>query len=76
SAGLDDEAARRLARSTVSGAAALLAQSGAEPAELRKQVTSPGGTTQAALDVLLPELPDLLARAVAAAAKRSQELGS
>lgn len=76
SAGLDAEAARQLARSTVSGAAALLAESGAEPADLRKQVTSPGGTTQAALDVLLAELPDLLARAVAAAARRSQELGA
>lgn len=74
-AGLTPEASQRLARSTIAGAAALLADSGAEPAELRKQVTSPGGTTQAALDVLLPELPDLMARAVAAAAKRSQELG-
>jgi pyrroline-5-carboxylate reductase len=75
-AGLDEQAARQLARSTVTGAAALLADSGAEPADLRQQVTSPGGTTQAALDVLLAELPDLLERAVAAAAKRSQELGS
>ena len=75
SAGLDAEAARQLARSTVTGAAALLAESGAEPADLRRQVTSPGGTTQAALDVLADDLPDLLARAVAAAAKRSQELG-
>lgn len=76
SAGLAEAVARDLARSTVIGAAALMAQSGAEPAELRKQVTSPGGTTQAALDVLLAELPDLLARAVAAAARRSEELGS
>lgn len=74
-AGLSDGAAKRLARSTMAGAAALLADSGAEPADLRRQVTSPGGTTQAALDVLLPELPDLLARAVAAAARRSRELG-
>lgn len=74
-AGLDEGASRRLARSTVAGAAALLAQSGAEPSDLRKQVTSPGGTTQAALDVILAELPDLMARAVAAAAKRSEELG-
>lgn len=76
SAGLAPQAAQQLARSTVAGAAALLAQSGTEPAELRKQVTSPGGTTQAALDVLLPELPGLLARAVAAAAARSEDLGS
>lgn len=78
SAGLSGEAARTLARATISGAAALLAQSGAEPAELRRQVTSPGGTTQAALEVLMgPEgLGDLMARAVAAAADRSRELGS
>ena len=75
SAGLNAKAAKLLARSTVTGAAALLADSGAEPSELRTQVTSPGGTTQAALEVLLAELPDLLARAVAAAAKRSEELG-
>ncbi|HEX6858668.1 MAG TPA: pyrroline-5-carboxylate reductase [Caulobacteraceae bacterium] len=75
-AGLDEAASRQLARSTVTGAAALLAQSGAEPSDLRKQVTSPGGTTQAALEVILAELPDLMARAVAAAARRSEELGS
>ena len=73
--GLSAKAAKLLARSTVTGAAALLADSGAEPSELRTQVTSPGGTTQAALEVLMAELPDLLARAVAAAAKRSEELG-
>jgi pyrroline-5-carboxylate reductase len=76
SAGLSEAAARQLARSTVAGAAALLTHSGAEPADLRQQVTSPGGTTQAALDVLLAELPDLLERAVAAAARRSRELGA
>lgn len=76
SAGLEDAAAKKLARSTVAGAAALLAQSGVEPADLRKQVTSPGGTTQAALEVLLAEMPDMMARAVAAAARRSEELGS
>lgn len=74
-AGLSAKAAKLLARSTVTGAAALLADSGAEPSELRTQVTSPGGTTQAALEVLLPDLHDLLARAVAAAARRSEELG-
>lgn len=76
-AGLPPEDSARLARSTIAGAAALMAQSGEEPAELRKQVTSPGGTTQAALAVLMGEggLPDLLREAVAAAARRSKELG-
>jgi pyrroline-5-carboxylate reductase len=77
-AGLSAEDARQLARSTVTGAAALLNRSGEEPAELRRQVTSPGGTTQAALDVLLADggLPDLMREAVAAAVRRSKELGA
>jgi pyrroline-5-carboxylate reductase len=77
-AGLAPGEASRLARSTIAGAAALLAHSGEEPAELRRQVTSPGGTTQAAIDVLLGEegLQPLLRRAVAAAARRSKELGA
>ena len=76
-AGLPADDASRLARSTITGAAALLARSGEEPAELRKQVTSPGGTTQAALEVLMRQdgFPDLLRDAVAAAARRSKELG-
>lgn len=76
-AGLPAADASRLARSTIAGAAALLAASGEEPAELRKQVTSPGGTTQAALEVLMKQdgFPDLLRDAVAAAARRSKELG-
>ena len=76
-AGLPPADAARLARSTIAGAAALMARSGEEPAELRKQVTSPGGTTQAALDVLLGAngLPELLREAVAAATRRSRELG-
>lgn len=76
-AGLPPADSARLARSTIAGAAALMARSGEEPAELRKQVTSPGGTTQAALDVLLGEggFPELLRKAVAAAARRSKELG-
>ena len=74
--GLSPEASSRLARATIIGAAALLEASQGEPAELRKQVTSPGGTTQAALEVLMGEggLGDLLARAVAAAVNRSREL--
>jgi len=75
--GLPADEARALARATVEGAAALMAASGADPAELRAQVTSPGGTTEAALQVLLGEggLPALLQRAVAAATRRSRELG-
>ena len=76
-AGLPPADAARLARSTIAGAAALMAQSGEESAELRCQVTSPGGTTQAALEVLMGEggFPDLLRDAVAAAVRRSKELG-
>jgi pyrroline-5-carboxylate reductase len=77
-AGLSPKDAQRLARSTLTGAAALLNQTGEDPAELRRQVTSPGGTTQAALDVLLANgaLPDLMREAVAAAVRRSKELGA
>ena len=76
--GLDPDASARLARATIVGAAALLGQGGEEPAELRKQVTSPGGTTAAALAVLMGEggFGDLLPRALAAAVQRSKELGS
>ncbi|WP_293904028.1 pyrroline-5-carboxylate reductase [Phenylobacterium sp.] len=76
-AGLAPRDARWLARSTLTGAAALLARSGEEPSELRRQVTSPGGTTEAALNVLLSDtgLPPLLREAVAAAVRRSKELG-
>jgi pyrroline-5-carboxylate reductase len=74
-AGLTAAAASDMARSMVAGSAALMAQSDEEPAELRRQVTSPGGTTQAALEVLIPALGPLLAQAVAAAVKRSEDLG-
>jgi pyrroline-5-carboxylate reductase len=76
-AGLAPADASRLARATITGAAALLAESGEEPAELRRQVTSPNGTTEAALNVLLGEhgLPLLLREAVARAMRRSKELG-
>jgi pyrroline-5-carboxylate reductase len=75
-AGLSEDAARRLARATIAGAGALLEASGEDPAELRRQVTSPGGTTEAALEVLMaPDgLGPLLDAAVTAAAKRSREL--
>ncbi|ODR99580.1 pyrroline-5-carboxylate reductase [Methyloceanibacter superfactus] len=77
-AGLPHELAERLARATVAGAGELLRRSDLEPAQLRKNVTSPKGTTAAALDVLMGEdaLKDLLTQAVAAAAKRSRELSS
>jgi len=76
-AGLPSDEARALARATIEGAAALMAASDADPAELRAQVTSPGGTTEEALKVLLGEggLPALLGRAVKAATDRSRELG-
>ncbi|MGH6955889.1 MAG: pyrroline-5-carboxylate reductase [Caulobacteraceae bacterium] len=75
--GLTAPAARDLARSTLAGAAALMAQSDQAPAELRRQVASPGGTTEAALKVLMGEagLEPLLKAAAAAAERRSRELG-
>ena len=75
-AGLPPELATKLARITVSGSGELLHRSELDSATLRKNVTSPGGTTAAALDVLMGAdgFAPLLARAVAAATKRSQEL--
>lgn len=75
--GLDAEQAMRLARQTIIGAAALLEADPAPAEQLRKNVTSPGGTTQAALDVLMADngLGPLMERAVDAARKRSEELG-
>lgn len=77
-AGLDPEIAARLARATVAGAGELLRRSELSPAELRQNVTSPKGTTAAALDVLMGKdgMAELMTRAVAAAAKRSRELSS
>jgi len=77
-AGLAPAEAARLARSTVIGAAVLMARPGSEPAELRRQVTSPGGATEAALNVLLGAngLPPLMREAVAHAVRRSRELGA
>jgi pyrroline-5-carboxylate reductase len=74
--GLTPGLAMRLARSTVAGAAELARLSDEDPAQLRENVTSPGGTTRAALDVLMAEdgLDALIARAVAAAAARSRAL--
>jgi len=75
-AGLPAELATRLARETVAGSGELLRRSEASSATLRQNVTSPGGTTAAALEVLMgPDgMQQLLTRAVAAATKRSKEL--
>jgi pyrroline-5-carboxylate reductase len=71
--GLAPDLALRLARATVAGAGAL-AMMGDSPEALRRAVTSPNGTTQAGLEVLMAELPDLVTRTVAAASDRSREL--
>ena len=75
-AGLPQELATRLARETVAGSGELLHRSDLPSATLRHNVTSPGGTTAAALEVLMgPDgMQSLLTRAVAAATKRSKEL--
>jgi len=75
--GLSPELAMRLARQTVVGAAALAGASDESAEQLRVNVTSPKGTTAAALDILMDStqgLPPLMTRAVAAAADRSREL--
>jgi len=74
--GLPKDLAIRLARATVSGAGELLHQSNETAATLRQNVTSPGGTTLAALNVLMADdgLKPLMIKAVAAAARRSREL--
>jgi pyrroline-5-carboxylate reductase len=74
--GLDAETAAALAQQTVIGASALLGSSERNPTELRTAVTSPGGTTQAALDVLMAEkgLGPLMREATRAAMERSRYL--
>ena len=75
--GLAPELALQLAQATVAGAGALAETSGEDPAQLRRNVTSPNGTTQAGLEVLMDAdhgLPPLMRRTVAAAARRSREL--
>lgn len=77
--GLPPELALKLAQATVAGAGQLAEDSDETPSQLRVNVTSPGGTTAAALDVLMDDetgLPPLMRRAVAAAAARSRELGA
>lgn len=75
--GLPQDLAMQLAKATVAGAGALAEASEETPAQLRVNVTSPNGTTQAALEVLMDEkqgFPALLPRAVKAASERSKEL--
>ena len=75
--GLPEQLAMQLAKATVGGAGELAEDADETPSELRVNVTSPNGTTQAALEVLMDEkagFPALLRRAVAAAANRSREL--
>lgn len=75
-AGLPEDLARSLARGTVTGSGALAEASDAPAEVLRRNVTSPGGTTEAALEVLMAGdgLSPLLERAVGAAVQRSKEL--
>ena len=74
--GIPAELAARLAKATVCGSGLLMRQSSDAPDQLRRNVTSPNGTTQAALDVLMAAdgLGPLMQRAIAAATKRSKEL--
>jgi pyrroline-5-carboxylate reductase len=75
-AGLPPKLAQTLARATVAGSGELLHRSSLDAATLRQNVTSPGGTTAAALEVLRSSegLEPLLTKAVAAATRRSREL--
>ena len=77
-AGLPDALARQLAEATVAGAGALIEDSDEPPSQLRINVTSKGGTTAAALAVLMDDdgLGPLMRRAILAARDRSVELGS
>jgi pyrroline-5-carboxylate reductase len=75
--GLAPDLAMALAKATVAGAGALATAAGESPEQLRVNVTSPNGTTQAGLEVLMDEatgLSPLIRRTVAAAAGRSREL--
>jgi pyrroline-5-carboxylate reductase len=74
-AGLPADTAAKLAMQTAYGAASLAAASDDTPTRLREQVTSPNGTTAAALEVLMGPMGKLVDEAVAAARKRSEELG-
>jgi pyrroline-5-carboxylate reductase len=74
--GLDRATAQLLVVQTIIGAGRMLRDTGLEPAELRRVVTTPAGTTAAAMDVMIRrELPDVLIEALTAARDRSAELG-
>lgn len=74
--GIPADLARRMARATVAGSGSLLAASTEDAAQLRRNVTSPKGTTERALAVLMAQeaWPDAISRAIAAATARSREL--
>jgi pyrroline-5-carboxylate reductase len=75
--GLPADAARTLVLDTVLGAARMLTEAGEAPAELRRRVTSPGGTTQAAIETLQAGgFETLTARAIEAAARRGRDLSA
>jgi len=75
-AGLDREQAVQLAKNTCLGAARMMVETGFEPAELRRQVTSRGGTTQAAIEMMdWAGVSEAIRLAVQVAARRSKELG-
>lgn len=77
--GLAPDLAMALAKATVAGAGALAESADETPAQLRVNVTSPNGTTQAGLEVLMDDaagLPPLMVKTVAAAAERSRELAN
>ena len=75
-AGLPPQLAAKLARETVAGSGELLHRSDLDPATLRQNVTSPGGTTAAALEILMGPggFDEILTKAIAAATRRGREL--
>lgn len=74
--GLSEEQATRLAKQTCFGAGRMLVEASEAPAQLRRNVTSPGGTTQAALESFEASgFAAVVDRAVEAAAKRGEEMG-
>lgn len=75
--GLSEEAAKELVTQTVLGAAEMVRYTGEEPAELRRKVTSPNGTTQAALEVMAENsFSETIIKAVKRSAERAGELGA